>query len=100
MRSARVGVYTMKPDSMDTVIQRAETGMLAQYRELPGFVSYEVIKTGPNSAISISVWETHAEAEFAVASTADWVKENVADMIDTVTNHVGDIAFRHLQARS
>lgn len=100
MRSARVGVYTMKPGSVDTAIQRAEHDLLPQYRRLPGFVSYELIKTGPDSAISISVWETHEEAEHAVGATAEWVKEHLAGMIETVTNHVGDIAFRHIPARS
>lgn len=100
MRSARIGVYRLKPGVVDETIRRAEHGMLPQYRQLPGFVSYELIKTGPDSVISVSVWETHEEAEGAVAKTADWVRENLAGMVENVTNHVGDIAFRHLAARA
>lgn len=100
MRSARVGVYTMKPGSTDSVIHLAEHTLLPQYRQLPGFVSYELIRTGPDSVISVSVWETHDEAEKAVAETSQWVQANIAGLVETVTNHVGDIAFRHIPARS
>jgi hypothetical protein len=42
---------------------------------------------------SVSIWETHAEAEAANAAAADFVAKNVADLIALESSHVGDFFF-------
>jgi heme-degrading monooxygenase HmoA len=93
MQHVRVALYTFKSDTIDEVIRRAETGMLPTFRRQPGFVSYSVVKTGDNSAISITVWQSREQAEAAVQTAASWVRENIASMVETVQNHIGDLAF-------
>ncbi|HEY8744744.1 MAG TPA: antibiotic biosynthesis monooxygenase [Chloroflexota bacterium] len=90
---ARVAVYTFAPGGADIVIERAQTGMLPIYRRHAGFRRYIVAKTGENAGISISIWETEAQANEAVQAAAQWVKDNVANLITSVTNHVGNVAF-------
>jgi heme-degrading monooxygenase HmoA len=93
MQHVRVAVYKFKPGTVDEVARRAETGMLPTFRSQPGFVAYGIVKTGADEAVSLSVWETQAQAEKAVQVAATWVKDNIADMTESVQNHVGDLAF-------
>lgn len=93
MPHARIAGYTFKPGTVDEVIRAAQTGMVPIFRRQPGFRRYAVVKTGENSAISISTWGTKPEADAAVQKAADWVKQNVAAHVVSVDNHVGEVAF-------
>jgi quinol monooxygenase YgiN len=93
MRHVRIAFYKLKPGTADAVIRKAERELLPIFRNQPGCVSYDVVKTGHASAISISTWETRKQAEAAAQTAAAWAQENVADMIVSVENHVGEIAF-------
>jgi heme-degrading monooxygenase HmoA len=93
MQHVRVAIYQFKPGKADEAIRRAEAGAFPMYRGQPGFVGYGLIKTGEDSGISLSVWQTREQAEAAIQLAASWVRENVAELIESVQNHVGDLAF-------
>jgi steroid delta-isomerase-like uncharacterized protein len=94
----RVAVYRFRAGAADEVIRRAETGMLPIFRGRPGFISYEVVKTGEDSGISISTWETERQAQDAVQVAAAWVQDNIADLVVSVQNHVGTIGVASMVA--
>ena len=100
MNSSRIGIYKLTGGSAGEVARRAEEGMLPILRAQAGFVSYELVVTGDSSLVSISTWRTHDEADAAVKTIGGWVKEHMAELTVSVENHVGDVAFRHLAARS
>jgi quinol monooxygenase YgiN len=93
MQHVRVAVYKFKQGTVDEVVRRAEAGLLPTFRNQPGFVAYGVVKTGNDEGVSLSVWETQQQAEKAVQVAATWVKDNIADMVESVQNHVGNLAF-------
>ena len=96
MQYARIAVYKAKPGSTltaDETIRRSQTGMLPIFRNQPGFVSYGIVKTGPDSVISISFWQSRRQAEAAVQLAASWAKDNVAEMSESVQNYVGELSF-------
>lgn len=93
MQHVRAALYQFKPGTIDEVIQRAEAGMLPTFRQQPGFVAYGLIKTGENTGISLSFWQSQEQAEAAVKVAASWVRENLAEMVEAVQNHVGDLSF-------
>jgi heme-degrading monooxygenase HmoA len=91
----RVGVYRMKREGVGPEIgRRAQEGLLPIFRRQPGFVSYEVVTAPPETALSISTWSSHAAAEAAVSSAADWVHSNLTDLAELTQNYVGDVEFR------
>ena len=92
---ARLAMYKFKPGSSDSVFQKAEAGLGPILRKLPGFVSYEVFRTGPDSAVSVSNWQTEAQARAAVDAAAEWIKANVAADVVSSETHVGDVVFSH-----
>ncbi len=91
MAHARIGVYKLQPGAADEVVRRAGAGMLPIFQRQPGFRSYELVKTGDDAVISISTWESHAQAEAAIQSASSWVKEALGDLVVSVQNHVGEI---------
>jgi heme-degrading monooxygenase HmoA len=93
MQHVRVAIFKFKPGSVDEAIRRAEAGMLPTFRQQPGFIAYGAMKTGPDSGISFSFWQTREQAEAAVQVSAAWVKENIAELTESVQNYVGDLAF-------
>ena len=88
-------MYKFKPGTIDEVARKADAGLGPMYRGHVGFHSYEVIKTGPDSAISISTWDTEAHAEQAVKVGAAWVKEHIAKDVVSADTHVGAVVFSH-----
>ena len=96
---ARVVMYTFKPRTIDALTKQAEKGLLPIFRRHAGFRSYQVIKTGPDTGVSISTWDSEAGAKAAVKLGADWVKANVAKDIVSAETHVGTVSFSHRPSR-
>ena len=90
---ARVGVYAIKPGRLEEVVQKVEAGQVPIIRQQPGFVSYELIRTGADSCVTISRWGSEAEAEASRAVAAVWVREHLAELIADSQTHTGEIAI-------
>ena len=93
MQHARVAVYQVKSGGAPEAFHRAERDLLPIFEAQPGFVSYSVVVTSDTELISISAWESKEAAEAAVSSAAHWVRDNIAELIESVDNRVGEIAF-------
>ena len=94
---ARVVVYAfkLKPGTIDELTAKIVAGLAPIYRNQAGFRSYEIITTGPDSGISISMWDSEAQAKEAFEVGADWVKGNVANDVVSAEANVGSVVFSH-----
>ncbi len=91
MPYARVGIYKARSAALEQVIDKARRELVPATRAKPGFRRYVAARTGPDSVISLSTWDTKEQAEAAAQSLSSWVKENMADSLESVENHVGDV---------
>jgi len=89
----RIAIYSLKQGSAEETAALAKGGMLPIFQAQPGFVRYGLILLDDGNVASVSVWETHAEAEAANASAASWVAENIAERVELLNTHVGDFFF-------
>lgn len=89
----RIAIYSLKQGTAEEAAELARGGMLPIFRAQPGFVRYGLILLDDGTVASVSVWETHDEAEAANASAAQWVAENLADRVELQNAHVGDFFF-------
>ena len=89
----RIATYTLKKGTAEEAAATAKSGMLPIFKGQPGFIRYGVALLDDGKVASVSVWETHDEAEAAVAAAADFVKNNMADIISLESSHVGDFFF-------
>jgi heme-degrading monooxygenase HmoA len=76
MQHGRVAIYHIKPEhNLDDVSTIAQEGMLPIFRDQPGFVGYGLVKVDAGQRlVSLSFWETEAEAERAVPLATDFVR--------------------------
>jgi hypothetical protein len=93
MRSTRVALYDIKSGTFDDMLSKAEAGMVPLFKQSDGFVSYGVAKIDKDSFISLSTWETRAQADAATAKAADWVKTNANEQFTLRESYVGDLAI-------
>jgi heme-degrading monooxygenase HmoA len=93
MRSARVALYDIKSGTFDEIRSQAEAGMVPLFQQSDGFVSYGVARIDKDAFISLSTWETRAQADAATTKAADWVKSNSKDQFTLRASYVGDLAI-------
>jgi hypothetical protein len=93
MQHLRVASYKITKGTFPEIVDTAKEGMLNTFKAQPGFIRYGLADTGDGTCLSISMWETHAEAEAAAPVAATWVREHLADRVELRSNEVGDLAF-------
>ena len=59
----RVASYKITKGTFSEIVDAAKGGMLKTFKEQPGFIRYGLADTGEGNCLSISLWETHAQAE-------------------------------------
>jgi uncharacterized protein YcbX len=93
MQALRIANYKIINGTFPELAEEAKGGMLRTFKDQPGFVRYGLAKTGDAACVSISVWETHAQAEAAAPVAATWVREHLAGRVELRSDEVGDLAF-------
>ena len=93
MEHVRVGLYKLTKGTFKEAADVAEKGLLPILHDHKGFIRYGVAESTDGEVISISVWETHGEAEEAQGTIAKWVEENLADRVKLDVSYVADFAF-------
>ncbi len=93
MQALRIANYKITKGTFPELADEARRGMLSTFKAQPGFIRYGLADTGQDTCLSISVWETHAEAEAATPLAATWVREHIGDRVELRSNEVGDLAF-------
>jgi hypothetical protein len=71
--------YRLPANQVDEVVRRVDDLWLERARQLPGFVSYYVSRTGEDRLTSIMVFAEQAQEEKAVEASAEWVGANLMD---------------------
>lgn len=94
---ARVGFYQVKPGTLDQSLEKARNELLPRMREQPGLSRYTVVRTGPDSFVSLSRWETREQAEQAEQTLSGWVKENMGPSVVSMQSHLGEATLTHGQ---
>ena len=93
MQHLRLANYKITKGTFPEIVDAAKGGMLGTFKAQPGFVRYGLADTGEGTCVSISLRETHAQAEQAAPVAATWVREHLADRVELRSNQVGDLAF-------
>ena len=61
--------------------RRVSEGFVPLIREIPGFVAYYWVDAGGGLMASTSVFDDQAGAENSTERAADWVRENIAELL-------------------
>ena len=93
MRCTRIALYDIKSGSFNEIAAQARSGMVPLFQKSDGFVSYGVAQIDKAAFVTLSMWETHEQANAATATAADWVKTNGRERFALRENYVGDLAI-------
>ena len=93
MQALRIANYKVIKGTFPELAEEAKGGMLDTFKIQPGFIRYGLADTGDSTCVSISLWETHAQADAAAPVAASWVREHLADRVELRSNQTGDLAF-------
>lgn len=93
MQHVRVATYKLTKGTADEAAELAQSGMLPIFQSHAGFIGYSVLKVGDAELMSISVWQSHKDAEEATALAKGFVAENMAERISLEWSGVADAMF-------
>ncbi len=88
---ARIGFYTARPGDLDHVLERARDEVIPMLESEAGFRRYTVVRTSEERLISITGWDTHAEAQMAARRLSAWVAEVMGETLVSVENHIAAV---------
>ena len=69
------------PGVKEQFVQQVREGFLPMMRELPGFLTYYLVDTGPESYASVTLFADKAGAEEAGKRAAEWSQTNMAPLM-------------------
>jgi heme-degrading monooxygenase HmoA len=96
---ARVAFYKVRTGNFEQVVETVEApgGLLEIFRGRPGFQSYELLAT-PTGLVSVSHWETSAQADAATRAAAAWVGEHIDHLVKLQRSDTGEVVLSSLEA--
>ena len=62
--------------------RRVREGIVPLVRQLPGFLAWYLVDGGGGALFTITICEERAGVEASVSAAADWVEDNVADLVE------------------
>jgi hypothetical protein len=90
---ATIRIYGEAEGLADAVAEN-KAEILGLFREIDGFRSYYIVKTGPVSATSITVCDDEAGAEASNKAARDYIATNLGHLsISAPEVHVGEVAM-------
>ena len=78
---AAIRHYQVDPSSTDEITRRVENGFVPLIRHVPGFVDYYLVDAGNGTVVSLTVYEDRAGEEESIRLAAEFVREQLADLI-------------------
>jgi quinol monooxygenase YgiN len=91
--------YNTHENSAQKIEQRVRDGFVPLVSKLPGFVSYDVVRSTDGTLLSVSIFESRQSADDSSRIASDWVHENLASLIRTAPVILsGDVIVHHASA--
>ncbi len=79
---AAVRRYKIKAGSANEITQRGQAGFVPLISGMPGFVAYYGVFNENNEIVTVSIFEDQAGEEESTRRAAEWVKQNVAALVE------------------
>jgi heme-degrading monooxygenase HmoA len=89
----RIGFYSFKPGSFDSLLDKGRAELPALMEQQPGFLRYAVLRTGPDDIASLSAWETREQSEAAANRLVGWVRENFGENLVSAEGLIGETMY-------
>jgi hypothetical protein len=78
---ASIRRYEFQPGRAAEISRRVQEGFVPIISGAPGFLAYYLVIESGDVGVSVSVFETQAEADVSVRLAADWVKHSLIGLL-------------------
>lgn len=75
--------YKYKAGAFDQINTSVQGGFVPIVSKAPGFIAYHLVNTGSGTLSTVSLFENQAGAEESTRMAAEWVKENLASLLES-----------------
>jgi quinol monooxygenase YgiN len=94
-----IRTYRIGKGSIDDVMHRVDRDLADAFAREPGFVSYEVARTGERTVAAITTFHEREQAEASNQLAADWVAEELTDFdVDRMGVITGEVMVSRASA--
>ena len=76
---ASIRTYRFGSGSMDELMHRVDRDFADALAQEPGFIAYQVVASGEDTLMSVSIFRSQEEAERSTEIAAQWVADDLAD---------------------
>lgn len=76
-----IRMYTLFPGTSEEFLQRVHESFVPLISQLPGFIAYDTHRIGNDQVITISTFDTRAQAEESILRALRWVQENTVELM-------------------
>src|SRR5688500_9282386 len=90
--------YNTHEGAAEKIVERVRSGFVPLVSRLPGFVSYDCVRSTDGSFVSMSVFSSREAADDSNRLASDWVHENLASLIRTAPVILSGEVMVHHQA--
>jgi quinol monooxygenase YgiN len=74
-----IRTYRVGAGSMEDLAHRVDRDLAEAFAQEPGFIAYQVARTGEHTLASMTVFRDRDQAEASNDLAAEWVADNLAD---------------------
>jgi hypothetical protein len=100
MPFVRVTISKLIPGSAevtDELLRLAHEEITPLLQDRPGFISYQLVKFGPEAVGAISTWKAREEAEESAVIAANWLRDNLPrDQVVSFDTLIGEIVHSNV----
>lgn len=94
---ASIRTYRFGLGSMDELMHRVDRDFADALAQEPGFVAYQVVASGDDTLMSVSIFRSQEHAERSNEIAAQWVAE---DLVDFDVQRMGAITGEVMVSRA
>lgn len=102
---ATAALWTFKAETVDEALYAHKSKVMPVLQAQPGYVRSVLVRTGPDSLLSLVCWATEDEAKSALAEVAPLLVRHLGHLVRGVERHPGPVmaegyAPKHRNARN
>ncbi|MGH2387451.1 MAG: antibiotic biosynthesis monooxygenase family protein [Chloroflexota bacterium] len=90
---ASVNIFTVRATEWDSFLTLQRDQFMPLLRLQPGFLDFEVVRTGPGSGVAILWWESEGARDTAAPELHEWVSRHLDPYFVTLENPSGPVVL-------
>ena len=91
MRYASINIFTVRPGAMEAFVALQRDEFLPLLREQPGFLAFELVRTGNDTGVATLWWASEEARRAATPDLTAWVEQHLEPFIVALDNPAGPV---------